>query len=492
MMISEEWSWNCVMASDFFTKFVSVNEPTSRFLYGLVFFVSGIGILVQYQHENSYSFSKELWLLGLFAFMHGLLEWLDMFIPLQASYLNPEVIFHMMAILMVFAALAFVALFTFGLRLIFPGRAILYDIIPYFFFIPWLVIWIIVIVQAKPNAITFIGDISRYMLYTPASIATALGLYLQVHNSRQTPYFVEIKRTILILSFAFIFYGVFSGVMIGPEPFFPASVINSERFYTLTHVSIKFFRALCGTLVMVYTLKLLFELNKEAAHILMEARQETLRLAERERIAQDLHDGVIQTLYATGLMLESCLRQIKPKSPLSTQLKASMTSLNTSMIDLRQYITGLENESITCSTLETALSDLIKEFERTYQISVSYLYEVDHGLRLSSSRQKHLYHVFKELFNNVAKHANASHVEIYIQQEDETLLMTFFDDGKGFPYGPLKNFNHQYGMGLRHIHERISALQGKIVFSRPEQGGTQVKMEIPKEVDYGDSIVIGR
>lgn len=476
--------------SVFLTKFISANEPTSRFLYGLVFFVSGIGILVQYQHENSYSFSKELRLLGLFAFMHGLSEWLDMFIPLQSSYLDSEVIFYLSVCLMAFAAFAFVILFSFGLRLLLPEQTILHHIIPFLFYIPWLIISITVIVQGKPNTITYISDLSRYMMYTPASIVTALGLYHQSHNSQQTPYFAEIKKTILILAIIFTFYSIFSGVIIGPEPFLPASVVNSERFYQLTHISVKLMRALCGIFMMVYTLKLLFGLNKEAANILQEARQEKLRLAERERIAQDLHDGVIQTLYATGLMLESILRQLKPESPLSTQLKASMKFLNTSMTDLRNYITGFDDESVTSSALETTLEDLIKDFERNYQISVSYLYEADHELKLTPSRQKHLYHVFMELFNNVAKHANANHVKIHIQQKGEKLLLTFSDDGKGFPYDPSKN-SYQPGMGLKHIHERISALQGKIIFSRPERGGTQVKMEIPKEVDYGDSIVIG-
>lgn len=477
--------------SDFLTKFISANEPTSRFLYGLVFFISGIGILVQYQHENSYSFSKELWLLGLFALMHGTSEWLDMFIPFQSSYLDSEVIFYLTALLMAFAALAFVALFSFGLRLILPERMILDNIIPFLFYVPWLIISITAIVQGNPNAITYISDLSRYMLYTPASLITALGLYHQSHRSQQTAYFAEIKRTTLILAIIFTCYSFFSGIMIGPEPLFPASVVNSEVFYHLTHFSVKLMRALCGIFMMVFTLKLLFALNKEAASILQEARQEKLRLAERERIAQDLHDGVIQTLYATGLMLESSLRQIEPGSPLSTQLKASMKSLNTSMTDLRNYIMGLNNESVTNLTLEASLMNLINEFERNYKINVSYLFEADHELKLTSSRQKHLYHVFMELFNNVVKHANASLVKIHIQQEGENLLLTFSDDGKGFPFDPSTNSYHLKGMGIKHIHERISALQGKIIFSRPERGGTQVKMEIPKEVDYGDSIVIG-
>lgn len=480
------------MVSDFLAKFITANEPTSRFLYGLVFFISGVGIFVQYPHENPYSFSKNLWLLGLFAFMHGINEWLDMFIPLQASYLASEMISYLEIFLLAFATLAFVALFIFGLRLIIPKPKLLYDLIPFFFYIPWISISAFLLSRNIPNAILIMSDLSRYMLYFPASIITAVGFYQQMKKSQPTPYFQKIRRTLLNLVYIYIFYALFSGLIVGPEPYFPASVINSDRLYSLTHVSIKILRAFCGTIMMIYTLKLLFLLNKEAAHIFNLAKQDALRLAERERIAQDLHDGVIQTLYATGLMLESCLRQLQPKSALEEPLKASMTSLNHSMTDLRNYISGLENEAITHSLLKTAIKDIVEEFQRNYKISVQYIYEANDGLKLSSNRQKHLYFVLKELFNNVVKHANATQVNIRIQSDDQNLVIIFSDNGTGFSPEPI-SFQQQCGMGLRHIHERITVLQGNIAFSCPEHGGTQVIIQIPKEVkNYGDSLALGR
>lgn len=478
------------MSADLISKFVIANEPTSHFLYGLVFFVSGICILVQYKSEHIHPISKEIWLLGLFALMHALVEWFDLFIPLQAGYLSGKTLFLLNVFLMVFAALGFVALFIFGLRLIFPLSTIFHRVIPFLFFIPWLIISVIVMEQGKLNTVTFMNDLARYMLYLPASIVTATGLFLQAKHVRKTPYFVSIRKTLRALACTFLFYAFFSGLVIGPEPFFPASVFNADLFYRLTHISVKVFRAFCGTGIMVFTIRLIVVLNKESSRILLEMKLANSRLEEREQIARDIHDGVLQTLYATGLMLESTLRHLDQASTLKDRLETCMSSLNTSMTDLRNYISRTkEKEAGKSTTLDEAFSVLLTEFQQHYQIHVQYRNETESSLKLASIRQDHLSHILRELFNNVVKHAQASEVVVKVQTDGKNIEVTFSDNGIGFSQAVLQS---QRGLGLRHIHERIAQLQGKIDFSFPVQGGTRVKIKIPTEVDLNvNSIVTG-
>lgn len=480
------------MLAELIGKVVIANESTSHFLYGLVFFISGIGILVQYKSEHIHPISKEIWLLGLFALMHALVEWIDLFIPLQAVYLSGKTLFFLHVFLMIFAALAFVALFVFGLRLIFPRPTIFQRVIPLLFFIPWLIISVIVMVQGRFNTVNFMNDLSRYMLYFPASTATAIGLFWQAKHVKKTPYFASIRKTLRALAFTFMFYAFFSGLVIGSEPFFPASVFNSDQFYRLTHISVKVFRAFCGTGIMVFTIRLIVVLNKESSRILLDMKLANSRLEEREHIAQDIHDGVLQTLYATGLMLESTVRQLDPASTLKDRLETCMSSLNASMIDLRNYISGSPKQaSIKSPTLDTALLALIKEFQQNYQINVQYRNETDISLKLSPIRQDHFSHIVRELFNNVVKHARANQVIVTVQTEGEKIVVTFSDNGIGFAEAVLQT-GRQKGLGLKHIHKRIAKLQGKINFSFPDQGGTTVKIMIPAEVEKNvHSIITG-
>jgi signal transduction histidine kinase len=214
-----------------------------------------------------------------------------------------------------------------------------------------------------------------------------------------------------------------------------------------------------------------------------------MRFSERERISQDLHDGVIQTLYATGMMLEATIRRLDAESPIRDQLNFCIKSLNTSLLDLRHYITGLKDEDISRIPLKNVLENMLAEIEPKNRFQIKFSFQGDECLQLTPNRQNHLYYVLKELLNNIEKHTTSEQIHLKCEEETRDLVIHLWDNGQGKESSPQEFWIKKegqccqgYGMGLRNIRERVTILRGELSYSYPSTGGTLVILRIPKEV----------
>lgn len=459
-------------------NFIDINMPVIYFVYGLVFFTSGIIIVVQYRQSGAFSFGKNLWLLGAFALLHGISEWGYLFIPVQEGYLPPGTIHLLYSARNLLGAVSFLVLLLFGLRFLFPRSFWLNKVLPLAVFLLWLGVFLAY--PHRGQSELFSETVARYMLSIPSGLLTALAFYRQSKHFEEDRFALEMKRSVRALSVVFFFYAFFAGVVVPKEPFFPANFLNTGWFYYLTDMPVQLFRAACGMFMLLYTLKLLGTFNRETEYLLLQAKEEALRIAERERISRDLHDGVIQTLYAAQLMIENTLYTMDPDSSLRVDLDNSMKTLDKAMLDLRGYIKGLRDEFFYRQSLWDMLQKILAEFHQT-ALSLQLDYQADLNLELSAYRQSHLYHIVKELLNNVVKHARADRVTIEVRENKHQITLVFSDNGIGIPPECLEPASCS-GMGLRHIRERMAILRGEIVFKCPLQGGTLVMIEILKEV----------
>ena len=154
-------------------------------------------------------------------------------------------------------------------------------------------------------------------------------------------------------------------------------------------------------------------------------------LQERERIAQDLHDGSIQSLYAVGLSLEDIdeLMQTDPAQA-AQRVDHAIDSIHSTIGGIREFIMGLDPDAGTAVDLHTGLTQLTEEFERSTLIAVELTSDPDMPLDPDETQQ--LVQLTREAMSNVARHAEASRVVIHMEHRHDLLRLSIIDDGHGF------------------------------------------------------------
>lgn len=208
--------------------------------------------------------------------------------------------------------------------------------------------------------------------------------------------------------------------------------------------------------------------------------EEQLRqvLDERERMAQDLHDSTIQSLFAIGLDLERSQRLV-PARPheVVTQLGAAIAGLNMVIRDLRGYILGLEAPISNGREFESALTSLVNSMNSSHQLRFRLQVDPQAADRLTPEQSEHLLPIAREAMSNSLRHAAARTGTLSLQLQDGRVRLTVEDDGVGFHPPTVQ----QHGHGLKNMEARARKLGGLFkVTSEPGQG-TCVVCELPQE-----------
>ena len=193
--------------------------------------------------------------------------------------------------------------------------------------------------------------------------------------------------------------------------------------------------------------------------------------ADRERIARDLHDTVIQRLFAVGLSLQGLARIVDPPSA-AERIDAAVDELDATIGDIRSTIFSLQSHSDTGAKAEvtnvvTEMRDLLGFLPR-----LRFEGPVDASVDLATAEI--LGAVVREALSNVARHARATRVEIAVSASDGELRLLVADDGIG-----IRRSSTSGGHGLRNMAARAEQLGG-ILDIRSEPGeGTQLTWRIP-------------
>ena len=230
--------------------------------------------------------------------------------------------------------------------------------------------------------------------------------------------------------------------------------------------------------------QLIVMLAAHAAIAIENARlyQQVQRLAvleERERIGMDLHDGIIQSIYAVGLMLEySHLLLDEDSASAKTQLSQAITSLNEVIKDIRNYILDLRPQRFQGKDLPSGLFELIRAFRANTLIQTDLQVDVEGDTGLSQTQASGLFHVAQEALANVAKHARARYVWVRLSRDGMYVSLSVRDDGRGFDPARVAAYE---GHGLRNMEARARSLGGKISVQSQVGQGTTVTAMVPIE-----------
>jgi signal transduction histidine kinase len=229
--------------------------------------------------------------------------------------------------------------------------------------------------------------------------------------------------------------------------------------------------------------EVLQRLGSQAAVAIEKARlQERVRalaaLEERERIAADLHDGIIQAVYATGLGVEEC-RRLLDESPLEARLKLESTvdRLNAVIRDVRNYVVGLPPEALQRRGLGAALEELARDLAVNGLVDAVVEIRPEVEAALSAEERCQLFQAGREALTNVVKHANGARVVFRLARVDGMMRFSVTDDGQGFE--PAERMGA--GRGLLNLAERARRLGGTLTVESAPGHGTRIAVDVRRE-----------
>lgn len=200
-------------------------------------------------------------------------------------------------------------------------------------------------------------------------------------------------------------------------------------------------------------------------------------LEERERIGMDLHDGIIQSIYAVGLTLEHARLLLKEDPTLAgNRIQQAVSDLNSTIRDIRTYILDLRPRQLHDEDLMQGLQRLVMEFRANALVEIKLEGPPDGKVKLSNTQAVALFHICQEALANVAKHAQARHVDIVLWTSNDRVLLEVSDDGHGFDTAKVKL---SLGHGLLNIQTRARNAGGDVEFSSELGRGTTLLAWVP-------------
>ena len=198
-------------------------------------------------------------------------------------------------------------------------------------------------------------------------------------------------------------------------------------------------------------------------------------LEERQRIRMDLHDGVMQSLYGVGLLLEDIAERVDTEpAKAKAQLWRSVDRLNAAIADLRGYVLGLRQVQAFDQPLTESLPLLADQAASNALIEVDVQVSPDAAARLDQPRREAAYYIAADALGNIARHARARRASVRLFDENGGVVLQIADDGVGFDFEATTS-----GHGLHNMRERAFAVGGTLRVESQPGKGARVRLELP-------------
>lgn len=225
-------------------------------------------------------------------------------------------------------------------------------------------------------------------------------------------------------------------------------------------------------------------LAAHAAVAIQNARlyEQVARLAvieERTRIGMDLHDGIIQSIFAVGLTLESTRLALPDGADDADHLlDQAIEGLNDAIRDIRNFILDLRPQRFS-GDLASGLGRLVREFQANTMIPAVLHVPVQEVANLPIPLARAIFLTTQEALANIARHARASKVSIEVtpHANNNHITLTIIDDGRGFD---TRQQQDMVGHGLSNMRARAESLNGLFAIHSTVGRGTQVVLTLPQ------------
>jgi len=196
---------------------------------------------------------------------------------------------------------------------------------------------------------------------------------------------------------------------------------------------------------------------------------------ERDRIGRDLHDGIIQSLYAVGLSLEAALEEMPQGDP-AERVDGAIESINVSIRDIRNFIYGLRPEAVDGSEVVAGLAALAEETRHGGLVDVDVALDPAADPGLTTEEGTEVLHLVREALSNAVRHARARRIGLALRPSIDGAVVEVADDGVGF------DADHDYGAGHRglgNMRARAEAIGGHLEIQSASGSGTRIILTLP-------------
>jgi signal transduction histidine kinase len=194
-------------------------------------------------------------------------------------------------------------------------------------------------------------------------------------------------------------------------------------------------------------------------------------LEEKIRLGHDLHDGIIQSLYAAGLTVEAAKNLIAlDPAEAGRQLEAGVKTINTTIREVRGYIAGLAPESLRQQSFAESIRSLTQTLDAGRAVTYDLRIDEAAASLLNEEYAMHLLQITREAVSNGLRHGGATHITIRLHESAGELCLLVQDNGRGFSPETASGGGH----GLVNIRARAERVGGKLQFSSSPGVGTKL------------------
>jgi len=468
------------------------------FVYGLGFLAMGLAMTMEIARFSNIVNSNMLIPLAGFGLLHGIHEWLEIFI-LQLKWVGFDLPVWLSIFRLYLLAISFILLFFFGLRtrrnLTSPNRLVH---IPSFLLLG-LYLGVIIfntILALKLGTVSTLqiyDVLIRYLLAVPGAIFACMGLYAQSREFRSEGRII-LSKSIFMTANGFGLYGL-TQIFVPYVNMFPARWINADAFASFAGFPIQLIRAITSIVILVGMLRAVFQVEKERQTLFANAQQARLdaleqiklELTEREilrrellrhtvsaqedersRIARELHDETSQVLTAFSLDLAT-LRQLTSRRKDITLLIDRLQNLGKQMSQgIFRLVHDLRPAQLDDLGLASALHYLTERDNCPPGLQVS-LEISGKERRLDPIVETVFFRVAQEALTNICRHAKVNNARMKLLYEESQVILWIEDQGIGF--NPASNFSPPRGWGLAGMQERVDSVDGTLnILSSPGKG----------------------
>jgi signal transduction histidine kinase len=201
---------------------------------------------------------------------------------------------------------------------------------------------------------------------------------------------------------------------------------------------------------------------------------------ERERISKDLHDGIIQNMYAVGLSLEDVPElMVEDRAEAAARVERAIDAIHLAIQDIRNFIFGLRPELLEGTSLVGGLAALVEEYRHNMIVDLE-LHVPDAIIEPPSEAGGHLLAIVSESLSNVARHSQASRASVALVTDGDgdvpALELTIEDNGIGFDPDSVVKLGHQ---GLANTRDRAASIGGTVTIDSRPGAGTRIIVRVP-------------
>ena len=197
---------------------------------------------------------------------------------------------------------------------------------------------------------------------------------------------------------------------------------------------------------------------------------------ERQRIAKEIHDGLVQSIAALKLNIQRILTELGLSTEQRTTFKPHLQQLDEAAEEARTISHQMMPRALMESGLVSALEDMLNKTLGNAEFEFTFEHFGIGKKRFKPSIEVGLYRIAQELVNNIIKHSGAKHAVVQLYQTKYHLILHVEDDGAGFDIKQVKTAS---GIGLQNIFSRANAVNGEVSYEQAAPKGTAASIRIP-------------